>query len=381
MGKDLKGHNLGKGLSQRKDTGKYQANYYNSDGRRISREFATLTEARTWLADSKYEDAHHMTVVSEKMTVNEWFDAWSREKAVLVRPNTMRNYRERFENDIKPVIGRMRIVDVKPIHCQEVLNRMVDIDDPYAYGTVRQTLNTMTTLFWAAYENDIIRKSPVTKIGVKMPVTEKKEIDFFSIEEERRFIEVARNYCYYEQYRLILELGLRTSELVGLTWKCVDLKNREICIEKTLEYRYSTKEWAWGPPKTKQGFRTLKLTNKSYEILADLWNKRKVNEKTPDEFKDIVFLNRTGYPTKNSTYDSTLEKRCKKAEIKKLSMHDLRHTMATRFVEQSTDYKRLSKMLGHSSIKVTVDTYVHETNETVEETTAKFSNYLDSLFD
>ncbi len=368
-------------MSQRKDTGKYQANYYNSDGRRISREFATLTEARTWLADSKYEDAHHMTVVSEKMTVNEWFDAWSREKAVLVRPNTMRNYRERFENDIKPVIGRMRIVDVKPIHCQEVLNRMVDIDDPYAYGTVRQTLNTMTTLFWAAYENDIIRKSPVTKIGVKMPVTEKKEIDFFSIEEERRFIEVARNYCYYEQYRLILELGLRTSELVGLTWKCVDLKNREICIEKTLEYRYSTKEWAWGPPKTKQGFRTLKLTNKSYEILADLWNKRKVNEKTPDEFKDIVFLNRTGYPTKNSTYDSTLEKRCKKAEIKKLSMHDLRHTMATRFVEQSTDYKRLSKMLGHSSIKVTVDTYVHETNETVEETTAKFSNYLDSLFD
>ncbi len=106
-----------------------------------------------------------------------------------------------------------------------------------------------------------------------------------------------------------------------------------------------------------------------------------MNEKTPDEFKDIVFLNRTGYPTKNSTYDSTLEKRCKKAEIKKLSMHDLRHTMATRFVEQSTDYKRLSKMLGHSSIKVTVDTYVHETNETVEEATAKISNYLDSLFD
>ena len=72
---------------------------------------------------------------------------------------------------------------------------------------------------------------------------------------------------------------------------------------------------------------------------------------------------------------------CEKAGIKRLSMHDLRHTMATRFTEQSTDYKRLSAMLGHSSIRITVDTYVHETQDSIDVATDKFSSYLDELFD
>ncbi len=69
---------------------------------------------------------------------------------------------------------------------------------------------------------------------------------------------MAREYAYYEQFRLILEMGMRTSELIGLEWKCVDLEKRELRIEKKLEFRYSTQKWSWGPPKTKQGFRTLK---------------------------------------------------------------------------------------------------------------------------
>lgn len=55
--------------------------------------------------------------------------------------------------------------------------------------------------------------------------------------------------------------------------------------------------------------------------------------------------------------------------------------MATRFCEQSTDYKRLSNILGHSSIRITVDTYVHETQDSIEVATEKFSSYLDELFD
>lgn len=379
MGKDIKGHDLGKGLTQRKDSRKYEANYYNSDGKRVVRSFKTLSEARRWLVDSKYEEAHNLPILSDKLTVDEAFKMWIAHKEKQLRPNTIRNHKERYESDIKPVLGRMRLIDVKPTHCQKILDLMMD--DDYAYGTMKLTLNTMTGLFWYAYENDMIRKSPVTKNGVKIPECDKKEIDFFTIEEEKRFIEVAREYAYYEQFRLILELGMRTSELIGLEWKRVDLEKKEIYIEKTLEYRYSTKEWRWEKPKTKNGIRTLKMTNKAYEILKEMWDNRRENPKTPEEFKDLVFINRTGYPTKNSTYDAALVKRCDKAEVKRVSMHDLRHTMATRFCECSTDYKRLSRILGHSSVKITIDIYVHETEQSIEEATAKFSNYLDSMFD
>jgi len=104
------------------------------------------------------------------------------------------------------------------------------------------------------------------------------------------------------------------------------------------------------------------------------------SDNTPDEFKDLVYINRTGYPTKNSTYDAALQKRCEQAGVKKLSMHDLRHTMATRFCENSTNYKFLSRMLGHSSIKITVDTYVHQTGKSQAEEAERFSEYLDGLF-
>ena len=102
-----------------------------------------------------------------------------------------------------------------------------------------------------------------------------------------------------------------------------------------------------------------------------------VNSQTPDEFKNLVFLNRTGFPTKNSTYDAALVKRCEAAGVKKLSMHDLRHTMATRFCEQANpNYKFLSAMLGHSSIKITLDLYVHLDEATRVSEIESFSNFL-----
>ena len=68
-------------------------------------------------------------------------------------PNTKRNYRERYEYNVKPVIGKMRLIDVKPMHCKKVL---LSMDADYAGSTIRQTYITMGTLFRAAKMNDMI---------------------------------------------------------------------------------------------------------------------------------------------------------------------------------------------------------------------------------
>ena len=375
MGKDLKGKELGRGILQRKKDNKYLASFVRSDGKRLYKTFDTVKDAKQWLTDIKYEDVHQLSVVSDKMTVNAWFDTWSSQKEKLVRPNTMRNYRDRYERNIKPLIGRMRINDVKPLNCQEILNKMAE--EGYAGSTINQTLQTMITLFWAAFENRIIRYTPVTKAGVKLPKAYKKEIDFLSLEEEKRFVEFSKGLSYYPQFRLILETGMRTGEVIGLSWDCVDFEKREIRIEKTLEYRYSVGEWRFGPPKTKYGYRTIKMTDMVFDILKGIHDgKSNVREWTPEKFRNLVFINRTGFPTKNSTYDAALVKRCEKAGIKKISMHDLRHTFATRFVEASNNYKYLSVMLGHSSIKITMDLYVHQTDESQVLETDKFMDYM-----
>ena len=82
--------------------------------------------------------------------------------------------------------------------------------------------------------------------------------------------------------------------------------------------------------------------------------------------KDLVFINyRTGEPAKNSSYDTHLYKLCDEANIRRFCLHTLRHTFATRMVESGANFKFLSSILGHASIKTTLDRYSHTTNDSM----------------
>ena len=88
---------------------------------------------------------------------------------------------------------------------------------------------------------------------------------------------------------------------------------------------------------------------------------------------DLVFINyRTGEPAKNSSYDTQLYKLCDKAGIKRFCMYALRHTYATRAIESGMQPKVLQKLLGHDSIKATMDRYVHVTDESMSKAVQQF---------
>ena len=146
MGKNLKGKEIGKGLYQRKD-GLYSARLTTHDNKRIEKYFKTLPEARNWLADARYADTHEGIPLPTTMTVNEWFAYWITCLLSGRAPNTLRNYRERYERNVQPVIGKMRLVDVRPRHCTMILNAM---EEDYAGSTIRQTYICMGAMFKAA---------------------------------------------------------------------------------------------------------------------------------------------------------------------------------------------------------------------------------------
>ena len=90
--------------------------------------------------------------------------------------------------------------------------------------------------------------------------------------------------------------------------------------------------------------------------------------------KDLVFVNfRTGEPNKNSSYDTHLYKVCDEAGIRRICMHALRHTYATRAIERGVPPKVLQQLLGHASIKTTRDRYVHVTDDSMEKAVRLFS--------
>lgn len=178
---------------------------------------------------------------------------------------------------------------------------------------------------------------------------------------QRHFLENANGQSYENQYRFILQTGLRTGELIGLKWSDIDFENRTMTIRRSMEYRYGVGEWRIGEPKSKSGYRTIPLTEEAIRILKLQKEKNNEIKVIPFEWSEFVFLCRKGTPVKNSTYDSALFKICDKAGIPRFSMHILRHTFATRCIEGGMRPKTLQKILGHSNISITMNLYVHVT--------------------
>ena len=389
MGKDLKGKELGKGLGQRKD--KYYYAKYSYHGKKGQQSFHTLVEAKNWRQEQLYLCRHPelRTATSPDMTVDAWFNRWLKDVVGNRAPNTLRNYRERYEHNVQPFIGSMLLRDVKPMDCQMILNAM---ESDYAGSTIRQTYMTMGTFFKSAKDNGFIDRHPMDGVRYTKPVRAVDDIHFLTVDEQNRFLEAAKSSHNYAQYALILETGLRTGEMIGLTWDAIDWEKHTLTVNKTLEFRYKQDEWRAGPPKTESSYRTIPLTDTAYDILREIYDTREYRKESKDlstvltfmdrktdkeqkmVMRDLVFINwRTGMPAKNSSYDTHLYKLCDDAGIKRFCMHALRHTYATRAIESGMQPKVLQKLLGHASITTTMNRYVHVTDDSMQKAVAQFA--------
>lgn len=373
MGKDLRGKELGIGISQRKD-GLYTARFTNKFGKRKQQYFRKLQECRQWLANAQFEDEHGNVLRCENPTVDAWFDYWIENiKGQTIRDNTKRNYLDRYKRNIKPILGNMLIKDVKPIHCQNVL---LEMSKTYSNAMIEYCRIAMGAMFESARENDLIEKNPVTKNVRCKAGNPPKEPRVLTISEQKMFLEEVKNSSNYNQWALILQTGLRTGEMIGLHWSDVDFKNKILHVRRTMEYRYEFGEWRIGEPKTKSGFRDIPLTQEAIKILRNQQDKIRKMKVISASFPDQVFLCKDGTPTKNSSYDTKLYYYCNKIGIKQFSMHTLRHTFATRCIEAGMKPKTLQTILGHSNICTTMNLYVHTTSDEKEKEINKVEDAL-----
>ncbi len=365
MGKDLKGKELGVGISQRKD-GKYTARFTDKLGKRQQKYFKKLQECRNWIAEAQFQDEHGSIAAWENMTVDSWFEYWLNEiKGKNIRTNTRISYEERYKNSIKENIGQMLLSEVKPMHCQNVLNKMVK---KYKTSTIGVVRGVMFGFFQSAVENDVISSNPIRR-SVRIPSGgETKERRVLSIDEQRRFLDAAKKSPHYNQYAFVLQTGLRVGELMALRWEDIDLKNKIMSINHSMDCGRKDRV-ELGETKSRAGKRKIPLTNEAVFILKEQKRKLSMPPKSniiQMEFADFVFLNERGRLIMKSAYNSSLLTVARRAGIERLSMHTLRHTFATRCIEAGMKPKTLQMILGHSKISMTMDLYVHVTEDEKE---------------
>ena len=395
MGKDLKGKELGVGLSQRRE-GRYSAKLTLYNGKRVEKYFVKLSEARKWYTEQQHYKNNNI-YVNPDITLDAFYATWIKTyKEAVVRDATVKNYRQQYTKHISPQIGMMKLKNIKSIHCQNVLNAM--FEDGYAYGTMNLTKITLHAIFKSAIANDYLYKNPVDEtVQPKNRQDPKQRV--LSIEEQKIFLQYSAGTMYDTAYRLVLQTGMRAGEVGGLRWSDIDYDNGIIYVRRTLLEAKEKGGFYFGEPKSKSSVREIPITDECKKVLDEQKLKQaklKLRAKTwESEWGDLVFTTKHGNPVGCSTFNNMMNRVVKKInEDKKLEydknnvdeeeqfwfervfMHALRHTFATRCIEAGMNSKVLQKILGHSSFKMTMDMYVHVLDEMKITEMKKVESYI-----
>lgn len=367
MGKDLKGKELGKGISQRKD-GRYQARFTDRFGKRRCVYGLTLKEVKNALMSEVVDDYSKNNIAEPNMTLDQWYEKWMRVyKKPILKPTTLHHYKQTYESIIKPALGSMPINSITKLVIVDFFNDLMQKHTTYTINNYRSMLHDM---FECAIENDMCQKNPVRSI--KINGLESKKIVTLSIADQRDFFKAAQKSFHYNAYVVAINTGLRSGELRALNLDDIDLENDIIYVHKTLNYynKDGAHIFTLSTPKTKSSIRKVPINSickaalkNQIEVLSTL---PRPNYDT-DVFGTLIFVTRTNTPMSNEIWRRsmrTVVNRANKARLKNnqelipfFSSHTFRHTFATRCFEAGVPAKTVQTYLGHSCLQTTMDTY------------------------
>lgn len=371
MGKDLKGKELGVGISQRKD-GLYQARYSDRWGKRKTIYNKNLRELRKQLAEAIAGNENFANIKDEIM-LDRWFDRWMRiYKEKSIRPNTKREYVHIYKKNISPYLGNRFINSLAKSDIQQLIDRASD--DNYAYERQNKIKVIMRDMLQRALEDDLILKNPVS--GIKLRADKEIKAKSLTLDEQNIFFDYCQNTFYDNLFNVAVNTGLRPGELFALQISDIDLEKGYINVNKTLVYqKYLTderKEFHIEPPKTKQSYRKVPINSVCRIYLErQMELKLVVSEKRPKQQNEYLFVTKFNTPLNSQIYSDAIKAVIRQINLARpfdeqfeiFSGHTFRHTFATRCFENGVDAKVVQNYLGHASLKMTMDLYTHVTKE------------------
>lgn len=383
--KDKRGRILKKGEGQDKN-GRYYYVYTDTSGKRkriYDMDLASLRETER-LIQKNLEDGIDMR--ASNRTLNEQFDLYLSTKDI--RQSSLSHYLERWKI-VKDDIGKKKVTDIKKADLQLFYRKLKK--EGYADSTIRQIGNSMITpALEMAFENDVIRKNPA-KGCMKEYNSKVKTKEALTVEEQKAFIDFIRNTEQYNRYlpmfMVLFSTACRRSEIVGLTWDDVDLKNKTISINHQLLYKNFGDgfKFHYAEPKTDAGMRVIPMTPNCYKALIRQ-RELQLMLGIPRDVEtaglcDFVFATLKGTPFTPSSVNNLLkaiidkynqqetirakEEKRRKILLPHISWHTFRHTGCTRLAEGHIDIKSLQQFMGHSDIRVTMNVYNHVDKERI----------------
>ena len=371
MGKSIKGKELGKGISQRKD-GLYQARFVNRFGKRQTIYAKTYHEITKKLRDSQYEDEKQLNVANSNITLDEWYDIWLETCKKHCRDTTKRTYAIQY-NRLRGELGWRKLTNLNLVIIQNAFNNLK------SDSSRRDCKAVLVDILNRAMETDLINKNFALSVNTRIECKEQLEKRVLTTEEIQILYQSTKDSQLYPFFVLALNTGMRMGEMLGLTWDCVDFENGMIYVDKTLCYLPNNGNaiYEFHPPKSKAGKRNIPMSKLVKNVLQaqQNWRYDVTSRYAPQKgFENLVFTSKTNHPLHESNIRAAMgylvdriNTESPEREFPRFTPHCLRHTFATNCITRGMRPKTLQRLLGHNSLQMTMDLYCHVLDETLKE--------------
>lgn len=362
----------GENIRKRKD-GRWEGRYIKGYALETNRAMyvsiygKTYSEVKLKLNEAKYRITNGQQYIdNSRKRFGEVLSYWLTLQKGILKPPSYAKYKNLIKNHIMPQLGHVPIKELTPIMVTSFLQDKSEPgkDDEQKKGLSPSTIQSMQYILNAAisYAGELQLMTPFTIRNIAktkgMPW-----VEILTKQEEARLDEYLTKHFDSKNIGIILGLncGLRIGEVCALRWEDINFENNTLRIERTVQrlQRESTGD----EPRTILHVGTPKSISSYREILMPEFLAPRLRELSNTMTKQYILTGSEHSPMDPRTYQYYFRNILKKLEIRQVKFHVLRHTFATNCVALGFDIKTLSEILGHSNITITLNCYVHPTDQ------------------
>ncbi|MGL6198874.1 MAG: tyrosine-type recombinase/integrase [Lachnospiraceae bacterium] len=303
-------------------------------------------------------------------TVFDWAASWLEEIVkIKIKESTYGSYQSMLQGHILPYMGTKKLIKITTPYIQDFVEVLKE--KGLGANTIHNVFAMLNRVLSAAVKKRLILVNPCK--DVQLPEKEKVQIEVLSIEEQQRLEQAAMMDEDGIAVIIALQTGMRIGEICGLRWDDIDFTTGHIHVNRTVQRivvmkgdKRSTEVFI-GTPKRSRSKRTIPMTDSLKAVL--------LNEFKQGQGEYVVTCK--GRFAEPRTVRNRYQRIAEAADIRKMRFHGLRHTFATRCMESNIDIPVISRYLGHSSAKMTMDIYLDVTMEYMTESIRS----LDHIYD
>ena len=271
---------------------------------------------------------------------------------------------------IIPLLGDIKLCDIKPIHIQNYVDDLLDLLTPQ---TIKVHLNILNLALKRAYRLKLIKENVVQ--FVEVPKNKKYKNEIYNAEDMKKLLEKSRETSLELPIILASGLGLRISEILGLTWNNIDFNDFTITIDKITvrdKGQVILKE-----PKTESSIRTISAPKEIILILKQLKKDRLAAKLRGEKsHRELIFYDKNLNPIAQDVLSKQFRYFLQENNLKHIRFHDLRHSHVTMLIDAKVPIKVISERVGHSNVNTTLNIYSHALREMDQEASDKISDTL-----